>query len=524
MNDAASLTPPAELKVAASALDPTPRVPADNEEFFRLITDLTSDYAYSCSVLEDGSARTDFLTEGFTRVTGWTLEEMRARGDWPSLFPPEELPKIYAMSDRLMAGEKMVHEAPIVTKSGALRWVRYSAQAIRSPSSGRVERIVGAVQDINEEHRAKEQLRDYASVLKSVLDSMAEGVVVANRDGRFVLFNPAAEQIAGVGAVSPEAGPEHWPSLYGIRLGDGRTPCPADQVPLARALRGESVDEADLYIDHESIPEGRWLRASARPLRDRNGTANGGVVVFRDVTERRRADEQIRDYAEQLRHLSRRLLQVQEDERRHLARELHDEIGQFLTGVKLSLELVARGAPENMTGVLGQARGQVQDLIAQVRNLSLDLRPSLLDDFGLTPTLEWLFERYTGQTGIQVEVDLADLDRRFPPEVETAAFRIVQEGLTNVARHAKARQALVHLWHDDARLHIQVMDEGNGFDPATRVGRDSTGLSGMRERAALLGGCLTVQSEPGWGTILTAEIPIPASQPGAAQAMCHQES
>ena len=234
----------------------------DNEEFFRLITDLTSDYAYSCTVKPDGSIRTDFLTEGFTRVTGLTVEELRARGDWPSLFHPDELAGAVSYTDRLMAGEKVVHEARIITRSGDFRWVRYSVQAVKSPGSESVVRLIGAVQDISEERKAKDQLRDYAAVLRSVLDSMAEGVIVADRDGRFVLFNPAAERIAGVGAVSPEAGPECWPSLYGIRLADGVTPCPADQVPLARALRGESVEAADIYIDHESIPEGRWLCAT----------------------------------------------------------------------------------------------------------------------------------------------------------------------------------------------------------------------------------------------------------------------
>ena len=160
---------------------------------------------------------------------------------------------------------------------------------------------------------------------------------------------------------------------------------------------------------------------------------------------------------------------------------MHDEIGQLLTGVKLSLESVTRVPPDKVAGTLGQARGQVQNLIAQVRNLSLDLRPSLLDDFGLHATLQWLFERYTTQTGIDVEADLLGLERRFPPEVETAAFRIVQEGLTNVARHAGTTVAWVHLWHDAGRLYVQVVDEGKGFDAAARVARGSTGLSGMRE-------------------------------------------
>jgi PAS domain S-box-containing protein len=493
---------------------PRPEDSQTNEEFFRLITDLTSDYAYACTIAADGAIHTEFLTEGFTRLTGLTVEDVRARGEWPSIFHPDELPAVAAQMNRLLAGEKVVSEARIITRCGEIRWIRYSAQAVRRADSERVERIVGAVQDISEERKAKEQLRDHAAVLTSVLDSMAEGVIVADREGRFLLYNPAAERIAGVAAMPHDASPDRWAPLYGIRLADGVTPCPPDQVPLARALRGEAVDGVDIFIDHDRIPEGRWLRVSARPLQNRDGTSSGGVVVFRDESERRRADERIREYAEQLRFLSRRLLQVQEEERRHLARELHDEIGQLLTGVKLSLEAVPRASADGVAGALAEAKNQVQNLIAQVRNLSLDLRPSLLDDFGLRATLEWLFERYTTQTGVRVNPTVEDLDCRFAPEVETAAFRIVQEGLTNVARHAGAKVVSVHLWHDSGRLFVQVADEGQGFDPvATRLRSGSTGLSGMQERAALLGGRLVVRSEPGSGTVLTAEIPLPDVAP-----------
>lgn len=489
-----------------------PRVdePYTNEEFFRLITDLTSDFAYACTVAEDGTICTEFLTEGFTRLTGLTVEDVRARGDWPHVFHPDELPGMAIQIQRLVAGEKVVSEARIIARDGDIRWIRYSAQAVKLPGSNRVGRIVGAVQDISEERKAKEHLRDHADVLKSVLDSMAEGVVVADREGRFLLFNPAAERIAGVDAMPSNASPETWASWYGIRLSDGVTPCPPDNVPLARALRGEAVDGADIFIEHDKIPEGRWLRVSARPLKDVHGVSSGGIVVFRDETDRRRADERIREYADQLRFLSRRLLQVQEEERRHLARELHDEIGQLLTGVKLSLETVTRVPAERVAEALSESKNQVQNLIAQVRKLSLDLRPSLLDDFGLRPTLEWLFERYAAQTGIHVDSTLEDLECRFPPEVETAAFRIVQEGLTNVARHASAKAVSVRLWHDEARLFAQVADEGQGFDlAAARLRSGSSGLSGMQERAALLGGRLVVRSEPGCGTVLTAEIPLP---------------
>ncbi len=221
--------------------------------------------------------------------------------------------------------------------------------------------------------------------------------------------------------------------------------------------------------------------------------------------ERRASEAALIQTVERLRALSRRLVEVQEAERRHIARELHDEVGQALTGIKLTLEM---GACRPAQG----AREMVGELIEKVRNLSLDLRPSMLDDLGLLPALLWHFERYTAQTGVRVAFRHAGLEgRRFAPEVETGAYRIVQEALTNVARHAGVGEATVRLWADREALNVQVEDAGAGFDPEADLSAHATGgLSGMRERAALLGGRLRIDSAIGAGAHLTAELPAGA--------------
>jgi signal transduction histidine kinase len=164
---------------------------------------------------------------------------------------------------------------------------------------------------------------------------------------------------------------------------------------------------------------------------------------------------------------------------------------------------------------LARAQSLVEELISRVRDLSLELRPTMLDDLGLVPALLWLFERYTAQTGIQVSFQHIGLDRRFDSDLETAAYRIVQEALTNVARYAGVQQATVNLWADAATLNVQVEDSGKGFDPdRARAAHPSTGLAGMRERATLLNGQLTVETAPQAGTQITAELPLrPAPQP-----------
>lgn len=216
---------------------------------------------------------------------------------------------------------------------------------------------------------------------------------------------------------------------------------------------------------------------------------------------------QVRAGRERLQALSRRLVAVQEDERRHIARELHDEVGQLLAGLKLSLEMNA--APDMGGANLREAQAAVQELMQRVRDLSLDLRPAMLDDLGLLPALWWYLERYTARTQVQVTFKHTGLENRLPPEVETAVYRLVQEGLTNVARHAGVREAMVRLWADAEIVGLQIEDAGRGFEVGSMSRNGSTsGLAGMYERANLLGGRLWVESSPGAGTQVTAELSL----------------
>lgn len=158
---------------------------------------------------------------------------------------------------------------------------------------------------------------------------------------------------------------------------------------------------------------------------------------------------------------------------------------------------------------LGEAHEMVKELVERTRALSLDLRPAMLDDFGLLPALLWLFDRFAHQTAVQVTFEHRGLDRRLPPELETAAYRIVQEALTNVARYADVKQVAVRAWVECETLKLQVVDRGAGFDPDGALSRHgSSGLVGMHERALLLGGRVAIESSPGSGTQVIAELPL----------------
>jgi signal transduction histidine kinase len=236
--------------------------------------------------------------------------------------------------------------------------------------------------------------------------------------------------------------------------------------------------------------------------------AGQAVIALRNA----RLFTEVRNGHQQLKELSQRLLEMQETDRRHIARELHDEVGQILTGLQITLEMAGHAADQHLNSTLANALALVNDLMGHIRRLSLDLRPSLLDDLGLFPTFLWYFERYTATTGVHVHFHHDGLaGQRFVPQVETAAYRIVQEALTNVARHAKVDQALVYACCIPDALLLKIHDTGRGFDPGTamRAGT-ANGLMGMRERVSLLGGALSIESRAGTGTCIIAELRLEA--------------
>jgi signal transduction histidine kinase len=215
--------------------------------------------------------------------------------------------------------------------------------------------------------------------------------------------------------------------------------------------------------------------------------------------------------------LSQRLIETQEAERRRIARELHDEIGQSLTALKLNMQIIQQSAKASpLAQQLNDSIGSIDRAVEQVRELSLDLRPSLLDDLGLVAALRWYVDREARRAGFMAEVVARPLGLRLPLELETACFRIAQEALTNVVRHAQARQVWVELRQRGTELHQVVRDDGIGFDVCAvrrRVSDANLGLQGMQERASILGGQIDIQSVPGHGTEVHARFPLSSPRP-----------
>jgi len=240
-----------------------------------------------------------------------------------------------------------------------------------------------------------------------------------------------------------------------------------------------------------------------------------------DITERRQAQEVIRRQLRELEQeraklttLSRQLMKIQEEERRRLGRELHDQVGQLLTAIRLNLAVLHQnqpGVPARDARRLQDALGLVDQCLDHIRNLSYLLRPPLLEEAGLLSAVRWFLERYTKLTAIRVDSALADSLPRMPQEFETAIFRVLQESLTNVTRHAQTTAVQVELKSIDRQLRLVVADQGRGFDPAEVLHSQQAGvgLIGMQERMRELGGKLEIQAGPGQGTRVCATLPLP---------------
>jgi PAS domain S-box-containing protein len=452
----------------------------------------------------DLEGRCTFSNPRCQAITGLSAEAVLGYG-WLQAVHPEDREEVLTSWRRTAeAGLPWSHEHRLALPPGTGRWVRSLVTPMTAPN-GELVGYVGTLEDVTERKRAEAALRQSEELHRLIADLTSDYAYVARfgPDGKPVIDSVTAgflrvtgytpEELNGLGGWLSAVHPEDLPTVH---------------ERLRRLVEGErGVGELRCLTKGGEV---RWIRYSTHPVWDvGQGRVTRFVGAIQDVTERKRDEERLREYAEGLRTLSRRLLQVQEGERRRLARELHDEVGQDLTGLRLSLEMLGRLSPEEASASLSAGRALVDRLIAQVRKLSLDLRPAMLDDLGLVPALVWQLQRYTAQTGVRVDLEHRGLEgRRFPPDVETAAYRIVQEALTNVARYAQVATAAVRLWLDQGALHVQIEDSGAGFDPATTARGATSGLSGMQEWAVLLGGRLRVDSRPGKGTRLTAELPI----------------
>jgi PAS domain S-box-containing protein len=377
---------------------------------------------------------------------------------------------------------------------------------------GTLTSILAISRDITDRKRAEEALRESQQLLHLVLATLPAGVLVTDRAGDILLTNAAQKRIWGDAIVS---GSQRWAQHKGFWHDSGKRIAPANWASVRAISEGQTC--LNELIDIETFDgQKKTIQNSSAPIRNAEGLIVGAVVVNEDVTERVRAEDALKDSCGQLRALSTRLQSVREEEATRIAREIHDDLGQKLTGLKMDLlraerkieELESSPTVNSILDSIVSATELTDGFTASIQQIAAELRPSVLDKFGLAPTLQYEAGVFERRTGIHCEVRLPDTEVILSSERATALFRILQESLTNVARHSHARKVTVELGVKAGSVIISVQDDGRGITEADIARPESLGLLGMRERAELLGGEIIFQRNPnGQGTVVTVRIP-----------------
>lgn len=457
------------------------------DDALRLVIDSIPTMAWT--VRPDGVI--DFVNRCWLDYTGLTFEEEIADPTRP--VHPEDLPRVMEQWLVLLAaGESFESEMRLRQADGQYRWFLVRTVPLRD-DQGAIVKWYGSSIDIEDRKQAEDALKKQKEILQKIFDNVPAMIGFVGRDGKIKLANL------------------EWERTLGWTLED---------------ILGQNLDIfAELYpdpgyrravMDFVFNSNARWADFKARVRDGRvidtawaNVHLSDGTIIGlgRDITEFKRAEEALRKSHDQLRALAARVQSVREEERTRVAREIHDELGQALTAIKIDLSALRYRLPTDQMQQAASIITRVDETIQAVRRISTELRPAILDAVGLVAAIEWAADEFAARTGAEFRLDLPPGDITMDENRATALFRIFQETITNVARHADATEVRVRLEQTDSHLSLEVQDNGRGASEEELSGGGSLGILGMRERARLLGGDLTITGARSAGTIVKVRIP-----------------
>lgn len=501
----------AAIQIALSKNKMGQKVKESEKKYRRLFENMREGFAHCKMLLDENNQPVDFayldVNDSFQKLTGLKKETVIGKKVTEVIPGIKDLhPELFDIYGRVALTGK---EAKFEIYFEPLEiWLSISAY---SPQKGY---FVAVFDNITQRKRAEEALRTSEERFRSSVETLLDGFAIfsAIRDDSGHIVDFRYEYINEVGCqlnrrtYGEQVGHTLLELLPAYR-GTGLLDKYAQLVETGQPLEMESLSYEDSFGGDQRLA--RVFDARAAKL------ADGFSVAWRDVTERRKAEEEIREQRTNLRTLSKKLMHVQEEERKRISRELHDEMGQSLTGMRINLtevkKILSEKRDQEIKERLADTITIVDQTLGQMRNLAFELRPTMLDDLGLVPTLRSYLKGYATRLHIEVDFEVTGVEERLPAEVETAFFRVTQEALTNVARHAEASKVRVRLRSEDSVAVLSIEDDGVGFHKEEVSEQEAphpgTGLIGMKERAIDLGGSLTIQSRLGKGTQLFLEVP-----------------
>ncbi len=421
---------------------------------------------------------------------------------WPAGLAAE-----YRANDQqVIATKRPVHTVEHYLREGKQRYMVGSKFPIFD-KTGAVALVGGAGVDITERVEAEDALRESEEKFRQLAENVREVFWMTTPAMDELLYvSPAYESIWGQSLESLRQQPRSF--MEAIH--------PEDRERVVGILEGQRTQGFE--VEYRIVrPDGsvRWIRDRGFPVKDQSGKVYRVAGVAEDITERRHAGDALRQLAEELQALSRRLVELQESERRELARELHDRVGQSLTALNINLGilkgLISSRDSAEAGSRLADSAALVKSTVRAIENVVSDLRPPMLEDFGLMAALHWYAKEFSLRTGLAVSVGGKEPSARIPADIEIALYRIVQEALNNVAKHAHATTVAIALRRSGSKYEMSVTDNGIGFrtvDLRAQSSRPGLGMVTMRERAQAVGGRFEVMALPGSGTRLTVRVPV----------------
>ena len=490
------------------------RVESETEERFRLTFHQAS--VGMSYVGLDG--RFNRVNQKFADFLGYSVEELLSM-NFRDVTHPEDLPDNLRDLQELIAGHRnfFSRDKRYIRKDGSIVWGKVSSSLLHH-SDGSPAYTFGVIEDITERRRVEEEIHISRERLAVAMSAAHAGSFEWDVRNNAVLWSPELEKLYGLEPGEFDSTYQHWMELI----------VPEDRPRVESAMRlsqqkGEFTSEWRIHRPRDG--QVRWLATRGRVLFDKSGSPRRMVGICVDISERKLAEEsllqshldlerQVQARTAALRSLSSHLLRAQDEERRRIARELHDSLGQYLAALKMNLDMIAPATP--ISGeVLGELRSMAEQCLTETRTLSHLLHPPLLDEAGFASAASWYVGGFSKRSGMKVDFQVPPQLMRLPARVETVLFRILQESLTNIHRHSESSSADINLVLEEDRVELRITDFGRGIpaEVLTRFERDGTGsgigLAGMRERVKELGGNLEIASSSSGTTVL---VTLPATE------------